>query len=61
MNIDLIAMMTMLIIYCLFGIGILLGLIIIWSGQSKTDEEKYQEDLEQMEYLRNYKKRKYNK
>lgn len=61
MNIDLIAMMTMLIIYCLFGIGILLGLIIMWSGQSKTDEEKYQEDLEQMEYLRNYKKRKYNK
>lgn len=59
MNIDLIAMITMLIIMSLFGIGILFTLIIVWGGdQCKTDEEQYYEDLEQMNYLKNYKKNK---
>ena len=58
MNLDLIAMITMLIIMSLFGIGILLYLIIIWSDQCTTSEEQYYEDLEQMEYLKNYKYKK---
>ena len=59
MNLDLIAMVTMLIIMSLFLIGDLLILIIVWSGdQCKTNEEQYYEDLEQMEYLKNYKREK---
>ena len=54
MNLDLIAMITMLIIMSLFGIGILLCLIIIWSDQCTTPEEQYYEDLEQMEYIRKF-------
>ena len=53
MNLDLIAMITMLIIMSLFGIGILLCLIIIWSDQCTTPEEQYYEDLDQMKYLLN--------
>ena len=48
-------MITMLIIMSLFGIGILLCLIIIWSDQCTTPEEQYYEDLEQMKYLKEYK------
>ena len=55
MNLDLIAMITMLIIMSLFGIGILLCLIIILSDQCNTPEEQYYEDLEQMKYLKEYK------
>ena len=55
MNLDLIAKITMLIIMSLSLIGILLYLIIIWSDQCTTSEEQYYEDLEQMEYLKNYK------
>ena len=58
MNLDLIAKITMLIIMSLFLIGILLYLIIIWSDQCTTSEEQYYEDLEQMEYLKNYKYKK---
>ena len=54
MNLDLIAMITMLIIMSLFGIGILLCLIIIWSDRCTTPEEQYYEDLEQMEYIRKF-------
>lgn len=61
MNLDLIAMLTMLIIFCLFLIGLLFILIIIWSDQYKTDEEKFYEDQEQMEYLKKYNERKYSK
>lgn len=61
MNLDLIALVTMLIIMSLFGIGILLGLIIIWSDQCTTSEEQYYEDLEQMKYLKNYKTKKFKK
>jgi hypothetical protein len=61
MNLDLFAMITMLIIMSLFGIGILLCLIIIWSDQCTTPEEQYQENLEEMEYLKKYKDRKYKK
>ena len=57
MNLDLIAMITMLIIMSLFGIGILLCLIIIWSDQCTTPEEQYYEDLEQMKYIEERKKR----
>lgn len=58
MNLDLIAKITMLIIMSLSLIGILLYLIIIWSDQCTTSEEQYYEDLEQMEYLKNYKYKK---
>ena len=61
MNLDLIAMITMLIIMSLFGIGILLCLIIIWSKQCTTPEEQYYEDLEQMKYLKEYKAKKIKK
>lgn len=61
MNLDLIALVTMLIIMSLFGIGILLGLIIIWSDQCTTSEEQYYKDLEQMKYLKNYKTKKFKK
>ena len=54
MKLNLIAMITMLIIMSLFGIGILLCLIIIWSDQCTTPEEQYYEDLEQMEYIRKF-------
>lgn len=54
MNLDLIAMIAMLIIMSLFIIGILFYLIIIWSDQCTTEEEQYYEDLEQMEYLKKY-------
>lgn len=54
MNLDLIAMMTMLIIMSLLGIGILLYLLIRWSDQLTTPEEQEYEDKEQIEYLRKY-------
>lgn len=61
MNLNLIAMITMLIIMSLFGIGILLCLIIIWSDQCTTPEEQYYEDLEQMKYLKEYQAKKLKK
>lgn len=61
MNLDLIAMITMLIIMSLWGIGILLCMIITWSDQCTTPEEQFYEDNEQMNYLKNYKSRKYDK
>lgn len=54
MNLDLIAIITLLIIMSLLGIGILMILVIIGADQLKTPEEKEQEDIEQMEYLRKY-------
>ena len=57
MNLNLIAMITMLIIMSLFGIGILLCLIIICT----TPEEQYYEDLEQMKYLKEYQAKKLKK
>ena len=53
MDLDLIALTTMLIIMSLFGIGLFVCLIIMWYGGQKTDYERYYEDLEQMEYLKN--------
>ena len=61
MNLDLIAMITMLIIMILWGIGILLCVIITWSDQCTTPEEQFYEDNEQMNYLKKYKSRKYSK
>lgn len=54
MKLNLIAMITIIIIISLFGIGIFLYLIIIWSDRYTTPEEQYYEDLEQMEYLKEY-------
>lgn len=61
MNLDLIAMMTILIIMSLFGMGILLYLLIRWSDQLNTPEEQEYEDKEQIEYLRKYNEKKYKK
>ena len=58
MNLDLITLITMLIIMSLFGIGILLCLIIIWSDQCTTPEEQEYEDQEQIKYIKDYQKRK---
>lgn len=54
MKLDLIAMITIIIIISLLGIEIFLYLIIIWSDQCTSLEEQYYEDLEQMEYLKEY-------
>ncbi len=61
MNLDLIAIITLLIIMSLLGIGILMILVIIGADQLKTPEEKEQEDIEQMEYLRKYNKKQLKK
>lgn len=54
MKLNLIAMITIIIIISLLGIGIFLYLIIIWSDRCTTPEEQYYEDLEQMEYIRKF-------
>lgn len=56
MDIDVIAMVTMLVMMIILGIGILMILIIIGADQCKSDQERFDEDQEQMEYLKNYKK-----
>ena len=53
---NLIVLIAALIMMSLFGIGILLALIIMC--QPNSELEQYYEDLEQMEYLKNYKKQK---
>ena len=54
MKLNLIAMITIIIIISLFGIGIFLYLIIRWSDRCTTPEEQYYEDLEQMKYIRKF-------
>lgn len=55
MDLDLIAMITMLIIMIIVGIGLFLILVILWYGdECKTDDDRYKEDLEQMEYIRKH-------
>ena len=61
MKLNLIAMITIIIIISLFGIGIFLYLIIIWSDRCTTPEEQYYEDLEQMKYLKEYQAKKLKK
>lgn len=61
MDLDLIAMITMLIIMSLWAIGILLCMIITWSDQCTTPDEQFYEDNAQMSYLSKYKLKKYNK
>ena len=53
---DKIAMITFLILYviCLF-ITVFMYLVIIGANKNKTDEEKFYEDQEQIEYLKKYK------
>jgi len=58
MNIDLIAMITMLIIMIMFAIGILLALIIIGADQCTTPKEEFYENDAQMEYLKEYQDKK---
>lgn len=56
--IDKIAMIALLILYILVGaISLFTYLIIRCENESKTDEERFLEDEEQMNYLKNYKKR----
>lgn len=49
-------MITFLILYviCLF-ITVFMYLVIIGANKNKTDEEKFYEDQEQIEYLKKYK------
>ena len=53
---DKVAMITFLILYviCLF-ITVFMYLVIIGANKNKTDEEKFYEDQEQVEYLKKYK------
>ena len=52
MNLDLIAMITMLIIMIIVGIGLLLMLVILWYGDDcKTDEDRYNEAKKLMDRL----------
>ena len=53
---DKVAMITFLILYviCLF-ITVFMYLVIIGANKNKTDEEKFYEDQEQLEYLKKYK------
>lgn len=56
---DKIAMITFLVVY-IFGLfaALFTYLIIRGVNESKTDEERFYEDEEQMNYIRNYKKAK---
>lgn len=58
MNIDLIAMVTMLTIMIMFAIGILLAIIIIESDKCTTPKEEIYEDKEQSKYLKDYQDKK---
>ena len=53
---DKVAMITFLILYviCLF-ITVFMYWVIIGANKNKTDEEKFYEDQEQIEYLKKYK------
>ena len=53
---DKIAMITFLVVYiiCLF-VALLMYLVIRGADICKTDDERFDEDEEQMNYLRNYK------
>lgn len=56
---DKIAMITLLILYILMTLIALFTYLIIKGGsENKTDEEKFYEDEEQMNYLKNYKNKK---
>lgn len=48
----------MLAIMLSFSIAIIVYLVILGNSTSKTDREKQLEDEEQIEYLKNYEKRK---
>lgn len=61
MNLDLIAMITMLIVMSLFGIGILLYLLIRWSDQLTTSEEQEYEDTAEQKFIKRYFEKKYKK
>ena len=56
MNICLIIFFIILVLIAIFTYLVILG-----ASMSKTDEERMIEDQEQMEYLRNYKKKGDNK
>ena len=56
---DKLAMITFLILYIVFLVAVVLTyLLIVGSSRSKTDEERFYEDEEQMNYLKNYKNKK---
>lgn len=55
---DKLAMITLLILYILIGtVSLFTYLMIRCENENKTDEERFLEDEEQMNYLKNYKKR----
>lgn len=56
---DKIAMVTLLILYILMiFVSLSIYLVIRGGNKSKTDEERFYEDEEQMNYLKNYKNKK---
>lgn len=55
---DKLAMITLLILYILVGVvSLFTYLIVRCENENKTNEERFIEDEEQMEYLSNHKKR----
>lgn len=57
-DIDKIAMIALLILYIVTGIGIIfIYLIIRETNENKTEWERQIEDEEQMDYLKNYNNR----
>ena len=56
-------MKAMMILGLIFGVTITIFtyLIILGSNMNKTEDEKLREDQEQIEYLKNYRKKKENK
>lgn len=56
---DIISMTTLLIIMFIFGLVLFFTLCIIIGGNAnKSEYEQRMEDEEQMEYIKNYKKKK---
>lgn len=51
MDIDVIAMVTMLVMMIILGIGILMILIIIGADQCKSDQERFDEEMEQQKIV----------
>ena len=61
MDIDKIALITLLVVMILFGLTIFTYLIIVGADRCETEREKQLEDEEQIKYLKNYNKESENK
>lgn len=59
---DKLAMITMLILYIVVGIGVLFTYLLVrFESENKTEWEQFQEDEEQMNYLKEHSNRRKKK